>query len=102
MADGLAVYSDALVEVDQVRRRVESHLVAAYLKNGGQGMRHRPLAVGTSNMDGLEAALGVAQVFVDSLHRSQSGLVARLSLTFVVGCLVEQVFAGLFVGHHVV
>ena len=60
----LAIDTDALAEVDKMRRRVKSHLVSCLLQDGSEEMADRPLAVGAGHMDAFELEFGVAE----SLH----------------------------------
>ena len=99
LSDGYAVDAYAFAEVEQMRRGVESHLVAAHLQDGRQRMRHRAFTVRAGYVNALEVLVRHAVVLVYLPHVVQSGFVAVLSLTLVVGRLVEQVFAGLLVCH---
>ena len=69
----LAVDLHALVEADNVWRRVQSGAVARLLKNRGQHRRGGALAVGSGDVDELQLLLRVA----DALHQlhgaAQSG-----------------------------
>ena len=50
-------------------------------------------------MDRLETVVGVFVVFVQLMHIIKAGLVAALSLAFVVCCLMEQPLTSFFVSH---
>ena len=58
------VYLYPFAEIHQMGRGVEAYFVAGGLKDGGYGVRHRPLAVGAAYMDGGVAAVRVTQMLV--------------------------------------
>ena len=57
----LPVDLDALVEAENIGRRVKTRLVACRLKNRGEHRAGRALAVGAGDMDEFAGALGVIQ-----------------------------------------
>ena len=71
-----AVHPDALAEIHQVGRRVESYPVAGGLQHGGQGVRARTLAVGAAYVDGGVLPVRMAQMFVQRTGVVQSFFVS--------------------------
>src|SRR5262249_53390730 len=61
LGNRLAVDADALAKRDQMRRGVETDLVAVGFQDRGEHRRHRALAVGTTDLDQPIALLGPAQ-----------------------------------------
>ena len=94
-----AADADALAEVDEVGRGVETHFVAGLLQDGGEEVRHGAFAVGAGDVDGAEAALGMAEVVHHCLGVDEVGLIGCCTDAVVGRQSVEQIVKGFFVGH---
>ena len=94
-----AVDPYAFSEIDQVRRGIQSHPVAALLEYGGQNVAGRPLAVGAGNVYGGVAAMGVPHQCVESQAVAQSRLVGRLTHLLEDGKLTIEILKRFFVVH---
>ena len=95
----LSVDPDALSEVNKMRTGVESYFVAFGLENGGQCVRTGAFAVGSGNMDGQETGVRMAEVFVQSLCRTQSFFIGGSTDVLEDGGAGKQVFYSFLVCH---
>lgn len=86
-----AVDAYAFTEVNKVGRGVETDLVARLAEDGGQEMGDGAFAIGSGNMDGAEATLGVAEVLHEGDCVGDVGLVGCLAYAMVHGQAVEEV-----------
>ena len=87
----LPVDLDALVEAENIGRRVKTRLVACRLKNRGEHRAGRALAVGAGDMDEFAGALGVIQFVeqrVDALKTRDAALPA--DSVDVMQCLFQR------------
>ena len=80
--DTFAVDPDTLSEVDEVWGGIESHLIAVGLKDGGDGMGARALAVRPGHMDGEEMGVGMPEMFIEGLCVRQPFLIRRSTHMF--------------------
>ncbi len=78
-ADFMAVDTNALSEVEYMRRRVESGPVTAPLEYGSEGMCCRSLAVGPCNVDSRVAVVWITEYVIKSHRCGESGLVGARS-----------------------
>ena len=95
----LSVDPDALSEVNKMRTGVESYFVAFGLENGGQCVRTGAFAVGSGNMDGQETGVGMAEVLVQSLCRTQSFFIGGSTDVLEDGGAIEEICYGFLIGH---
>ena len=99
LADGLTVHADALAEVHQVGRCLETYAVATHLQDSRKRVSTRALSVGTSHMNSLELLMWMIEVLVECMTVLQSFLIAACALTFEHGQLTVKIFTRFLVSH---
>ena len=95
----LAIDTDTLTEVAQVRRGIESRLVSRLLQYRSEHIRYRALAVGAGNVDDKVVTLWIAELAAKLRHTLQSGLVGGCSMCLKGRQRVEQIIYCLLIVH---
>ena len=75
----LAINPDAFPEVGQMWRGIQSGFISGSLKNRGQHMGHRSLAISTGNVDGPEAPVGKVKILIELMGGVQISFIGSLS-----------------------
>ena len=88
LRDHLAVDTDALTEVDKVRRREQAHAIAIELQHRRQHVRDRALAIGSGNVDDAIVAMRMPEKRVQITAGLQSWLIATSALSLKGRALV--------------
>ena len=99
LGNHLAVDTDPLSKIHQVRRGEETHAVAGALQGSCHHVAHRALAVGACHMHEFELALRVTQGHANPFRGGQVGLVGGRTLALKHGELRKQDVDRLGVGH---
>ena len=102
LGDELVVDTDALAEVHQMRRGVESRAVARLREYRCEHVRHRPLAVGAGHVDREVVALRIAQMTAELGYAFEPRLIGIAAHLLERGHRREQKFESLRVVHIVV
>ena len=75
----LAVHTDALAEINQMGRGIETNLVTCRLEDGGQRVRTGALAVCPAYVYGTKLAVRMSEVLVEHVRIGQALLVGIAS-----------------------
>ena len=95
----LAVYANALPEIVQLGRGVESRPVPRRLQDGGQHVGHGAFAVGACDVDGEVVALGVSHGAAHPRDGFQTALVCGTACSLERNEISVEEIEGLLIGH---
>ncbi len=93
------VYAYPFAEIDQVRGGIQARFIAGLLQDGSQEVRRGSLAVGSSHVDGFEAAVGMVEELVQSEAIVEPGFVGLVADLLVVGHLAVKICEDFVVSH---
>lgn len=99
LAYHLAVHSNPLAEIDEVRTCVKPDTITLGLKHGGKRVADRTLAIRAANVDGAVTAMWMTEVRIECQRAFQPFLIRCCPYVLKHRGRVEQILNSLIVSH---
>ena len=95
----LAVNSDTLTEINEMRGRVESDPITGFLQDGGNRVRARSFTVRSGDVNGSEQTVRMSEMLIEKVRVFQSFLICCSSHILKHGNLREEIVGVCFEIH---